>query len=787
MSSNRLPKHASTDNTLIVEEINNTPYREESGFTRIEIETDDGYFDTLPPPPPPPVPQVPPVPANITTYPTISIIPTKESPAVKIAYNTLGTERKKLCLNMIVKNESRVITRLLESALKYIDCFCICDTGSTDNTIEIIKDFFEKQSPPIQGKIVQEPFRDFGYNRTFSLKQCEPINVEYILLLDADMILIPTLSKDEFYNRLKDDVYYLFQGTDTFFYKNVRIAKNNIGLSYWGVTHEYVKTPEGTVYNKFEKDEVFINDVGDGGCKSDKFTRDVQLLKKGLEDEPNNDRYSFYLANSYRDAGQYDNAIEMYKKRIELGGWFDEVWHSHYSIGKCYKYKGDHANAIYWWMEAYNYYPSRIENLYEIITYYRCLGKNTLAYGFYNIANSERNRNKSRDYLFFQKDVYDYKIDYELSIIGYYCNYNKYDLAQVSMKVLNYPFAEETIAKNVLSNYKFYTQSIEDFNILSDENRRILRTIGNSINEIQESFPIFVPSTPSVILTKEGKLVINKRFVDYRINDAGGYENRGTISTKNVIAVVDIEDENWVIDREFVLQYNKDLDNLYVGLEDVRLFYHNNQIYFNANRGLSYHNMKVEHGTIDLENESTQSEVLFMDAQREIEKNWVLFEYPFTPTTSTTATDKKMKIIYNWHPLVIGDIVQSETQSTPVVFNKTHEIKTPHFFKHVRGSTNGILIDNEIWFMCHTVSYEDRRYYYEIIIVLDAETFEIKKYTPFFTFCKEKVEYTLGMQYFSTTNEFLIGYSLMDKQTDFMLVEYDKLDSMMMLLDENFQ
>jgi glycosyltransferase involved in cell wall biosynthesis len=47
-----------------------------------------------------------------------------------------------LCLNMIVKNESRIITRLLESVYKWIDCYCICDTGSTDDTIEIIESFF---------------------------------------------------------------------------------------------------------------------------------------------------------------------------------------------------------------------------------------------------------------------------------------------------------------------------------------------------------------------------------------------------------------------------------------------------------------------------------------------------------------------------------------------------------------------------------------------------------------------------------------------------------------------
>lgn len=48
-----------------------------------------------------------------------------------------------LCLNMIVKNESKIITRLLDSVCKLIDCYCICDTGSTDNTIEVIETYLK--------------------------------------------------------------------------------------------------------------------------------------------------------------------------------------------------------------------------------------------------------------------------------------------------------------------------------------------------------------------------------------------------------------------------------------------------------------------------------------------------------------------------------------------------------------------------------------------------------------------------------------------------------------------
>ena len=97
------------------------------------------------------------------------------------------TKEPRVCLNMIVKNESNVIIRLLESVYKYIDNYCICDTGSTDNTTELIETFFSKHK--IEGTLFQEPFQNFGYNRTKALEKCCKMkNVDYILLLDADMV-----------------------------------------------------------------------------------------------------------------------------------------------------------------------------------------------------------------------------------------------------------------------------------------------------------------------------------------------------------------------------------------------------------------------------------------------------------------------------------------------------------------------------------------------------------------------------------------------------------------------
>ena len=702
----------------------------------------------------------------------------------------------KVCLNMIVKNESKIIRRLLESVAPVIDSYCICDTGSADETVSIIEQFFAERNIP--GKIPREPFRDFAHNRSFALKQCETMPVDYILLLDADMIfqLGAGVRPVDFKLGLTQDAYHMYQGTDSFYYKNARIVKNRIGASYWGVTHEYLKTPEGSSYGLIEKSRAFINDVGDGGSKADKFERDIRLLLKGLEDYPNNDRYTFYLANSYRDHGDNDLAIEYYKKRIEIGGWQEEVWHSYYSIGKCYRAKGDMVNAIHWWMDAYQFFPKRIENLYEIISHYRQIGKNQLAYMFYVMALKQRLLNPNPDYLFLQRDVYDYKLDYEFSIIGYYCNIDNYDMSRICTKVLNCKTSEWNIVRNVLSNYKFYSKKLRDY---KTESRftSVLQNVGKELVANDSDCESFVSSTPSLAIVGD-ELVVNVRYVNYRINANGGYENQDHISTKNVLARFDLN--TWKKTSEDFMWYDKEIDNLYVGLEDVRLFYSESQdkLLYNANRGLGPHNLKVEHGFVCAQSEmessrspSLQNGIVTMEGQKDVEKNWVMFE----------DINGKLKLVYGWHDLVIGNCVPNDDASG-YVFEKTHKIKTPPIFKYFRGSTNGIRIGDEIWFICHVVSYEDRRYYYHAFFTLDATTYEVRRFTPLFTFDGDKVEYTLGFVYredeqelerhssengtrfalssdAKTDGEFWIGYSKMDNSTHYMSVKKSVVESLM--------
>ena len=276
-----------------------------------------------------------------------------------------------VCLNMIVKNESKIIRRLLESIYILLDSYCICDTGSTDNTCEIITSFFKEKN--INGKIVKEPFKNFEYNRNFALKSALGMS-DFLLLLDADMQpIIKNFNKNIL---LTGDVFLLFQGNLTFYYQNVRIIKNNSDYCYFGVTHEFLNVPDNCKKVIIDKEVFFINDIGDGCCKNDKYERDIKLLTDYLIIDPNHDRSLFYLANTYFDTNQNDKAIETYKKRIQIGGWIEEIFYSYYRMGCCYEKNKDYGNAIYSWLEGFNHHNDRLESMYKIINYYRNNGKN---------------------------------------------------------------------------------------------------------------------------------------------------------------------------------------------------------------------------------------------------------------------------------------------------------------------------------------------------------------------------------------------------------------------------
>jgi hypothetical protein len=243
--------------------------------------------------------------------------------------------------------------------------------------------------------------------------------------------------------------------------------------------------------------------------------------------------------------------------------------------------------------------------------------------------------------------------------------------------------------------------------------------------------------------------------VNYWINDDGGYENQPHIETINVLSIYTY---NWKkIGDDLIIQHDVSRDNYYKGLEDIRLFSHNGKLMYNANRGLDA-GMSIEHGEIDTTTGKTVDSIVMH--RKSTEKNWVLFE----------DGEGNMKCIYGWSPLIIGDISHDGT------FRETHQHSTPKSFWNFRGSTNGVHVGDEIWFICHLVSYEDRRFYYHVMVAMDKTTLKITRYTPLFTFTKEKVEYTLG--FVLRYDNIIIGYSTLDRTTMYSHVKKSWFESM---------
>lgn len=667
-----------------------------------------------------------------------------------------------LCLNMIVKNESKIIKRLFDSVISIIDSYCICDTGSTDNTIQIIEDYFKEKGKP--GKIIQEPFKNFCYNRNFALQQCIGLS-DYVLLLDADMIL--QIKNFDKYILNCSQSFNILQGSESFYYQNLRIIRNNGLYKYVGVTHEYIETPKSNTIFNFNKSDIFINDVGDGGSKSDKFERDVRLLLDGIKDEPNNMRYYFYLANSYHDSGKYEEAITFYKKRIQFGGWQEEVWYSYYRIGLCFSKLNNFADALFYWLEGYDYYPNRLEGIYEIIKYYRLNSKHKLCNKFYILAKEILDCNFNRDnYLFLHNDVYTYQIYYEYTIFAAYCGIKNIDKQIIS--VFNNSNNNIEI-DNLLSNMKFYKQILQ---------KKTLYNADNVINSIINNENIKLVSSSSCLIKKPNSegYFCNIRYVNYNIEPNGSYTN----CEKHIISVnkfVEFDKNLNVIKEEWMeLIYN---DGLYIGIEDIRILYDSNKdklLYI----GTGFHSnnqIGMVSGEYDIINKKTPLYELkqYFNNTR-CEKNWVFVDYK-----------NNLHIIYDWYPLKIcildNNILKIiETKSMPKIFTRVRGSSCGHIYnKKVGENNNGNIVvdifDTEIWFINHIVSYENPRHYYHIISVFDSNM-NLLRYSAPFKFEGESIEYCLSIVV--EDDRVLINYSTWDRTTRIGIYEKNYIDSLLL-------
>lgn len=338
----------------------------------------------------------------------------------------------KIGLNMIVKNESHVIEKLIRHIAKYLSTWTIVDTGSTDNTTEIIESTFSELG--IKGTLHHRPWIDFGTNRSEALSLAAG-SCDYHWVIDADDWVQGEIP----FCNLGEPSYHLKFGSSFTYYRQ-QLFKDGFAWRYVGVLHEYPTCDQSVNIGKLTGD-YFIESRRLGARNQDpnKYLNDAKILEDGIKNEPDNPRYWFYLGQSYYDAQVFDKAIRAYKKRVTMNSWDEEVFYSQLKIGMCLiKQKAPIDQIIFNLLHAYQLRAKRAESLYELAFYLRMEKQYDLAAMF---ADQAAHIDLPDDILFVDAAVYSYKALDELSVSGYY---------SANLKLVGFQACKELVAREDL-------------------------------------------------------------------------------------------------------------------------------------------------------------------------------------------------------------------------------------------------------------------------------------------------------------------------------------------------
>jgi glycosyltransferase involved in cell wall biosynthesis len=609
-------------------------------------------------------------------------------------------------LILMVRNEARILRRCLDAAMDVVDAVCIHDTGSTDATKTIATEFLADHA----GCLTESVWSDFGTNRTKSFQTAKEFVLlngwdpkeTYGLLLDGDMVFQPGTLKQ---TPLTEQGYTIVQVAGALEYPNCRLVRFDYDWVCRGVTHEYWDGPTAAL----PKSVCWIDDKNDGGCKSDKFTRDARLLEQGLKDEPTNVRYMFYLAQTYHSLGRFKDSIAMYTKRYEAGGWDEERWFSLYMIGQSHLSLGDPIAFESAMLKAHAFRPIRAEPLYKLTKHFRDVSQHYKAYHYLRLGQSIP---KPNDSLFVETDVYSGLFEYEKTILDFYVGRAEEGL----IASLGYLLKRTDFLTNVYQNMGFYVKPLD----LPLKNHPIDRDCAGSD---------YHPTSVSCAVGG-GRAIQNVRFVNYVIDQRNGSYTmkEGTYSADHVVRTQNVcwdgETASLMDDASVTLPRREARIR---GLEDVRIYPDAvGKLRFLATSWEYSEKIRQIAGIYDIHaHRYADCRLIESPTNAECEKNWI-------PIPNTQS------IVYRWSPLEVGHLEESK-----LVIDTTHT--TPWFFQHLRGSASPLRFGDDLLFLVHYVEYTQPRKYYHCVVTLSATTFKPVRISLPFVFATKGIEYCIGV------------------------------------------
>jgi glycosyltransferase involved in cell wall biosynthesis len=330
-------------------------------------------------------------------------------------------------LSIIVKNEAHIIRRCLESVLPLLDYVLVVDTGSTDGTQQAVRDFLCEKNLP--GEVVEEPWRDFAYNRSFALaKLRERQDIDYSLMIDADEVLRyePGFDAGRFKRGMAHDIYDVETRYGNINYLRPQLISNRLPFFYKGVLHEYLDIEDIGSRSRAKAKGFYDVPLQDSARSVNprKFLDDADFLESALQAETDPfliSRYTFYLAQSYRDGGAPERALQAYRKRSQLGYWQEEVFVSLLHAARLMDaLNHPDAEIIQAYMAAYESLPTRVESLHDAARFCRLHNQHQQAY---ILSKHGLAQPRPQQGLFLEPWIYDYGLLDEFSIAAYWAGH----------------------------------------------------------------------------------------------------------------------------------------------------------------------------------------------------------------------------------------------------------------------------------------------------------------------------------------------------------------------------
>lgn len=594
-----------------------------------------------------------------------------------------------ITLVMIVRNESRVIERCLESVRPLLSGWVIVDTGSTDDTIEKI----QRSLSDIPGELHRREWVDFGHNRNEALTLARGIGT-HLLLIDADM----TVCAESPLPQLTADAYELRHDADPAYWIP-RLLRSDYEWFFVGRTHEFLSCKQ--TFSRERLPQLVIDDHADGGSRADKFERDKVLLEQSIEEDPSNQRSWFYLALTLRDLGETDAAIAAFRQRVALGGWDQEVFYSLYQIGLLLRTQ-DHNSAIIQLLAAWNFRPTRAEPLLELARMHRQLGQYALCELY---ASTGLALPPSTDSAFVHPEAHDWALKFELAIAWFHLGRVEEALALNDQLLLDgvpremVPWVQHNRAWCLRSLGRPDRETLARLPVGSD-----IPALATLIDDIAytplaiDHAPGWSLFNPSVTNDPEGRLIVNIRSSNYVIADDGSYtfqgtEDDGIIRTVNLLARLDENLATSVI-GQIPSQPPGPSTRLsrVLGCEDVRLLAVGNSWKALATVRDRNHYERCDIALLSLPSlnaaeETTLSVIPGPDPARH-EKNWMPF-----------VVDGELHVMYLCSPTVVGHL---DANSQLVVDSST---TGPPSATHFRGGSQGVPFNDGYLFLIHEVTF----------------------------------------------------------------------------------